>query len=194
MIFWICVIVAVISGGVLLWASNYTSKERKEFDKLEEDYEYWSDQRLYVPYGFSEYNQIIEERDKAFSAYSQFKEKHPNVSKKKDRQERASTISLVVCAVAAVFCLIMGAVIGISHIGAPEARAALEAEYEVLSWEVENDVYNDGGDDVVGKKELYNNVRIWNAELAKNKVAEKNFWYGIFVPNIYSDLKPIELK
>ena len=88
----------------------------------------------------------------------------------------------------------MGAAIGISHIGAPGTKAALEAEYEVLSWEVENDVYTDGGDDVVGKKELYNDVRTWNAELANNKIAEKNFWYGIFVPNIYSDLKPIELK
>ena len=194
MIFWICVIIAVISEGVLFWAFNYVSKEQKEFNKLDADYEYWSDRCLYFPSGVSEYKRAIEERNKAFSARSQFKEKHPNLSKKKDRQERASSISLGVCIVAAVFCLIMGAVIGVNHIGAPETRAALEAEYEVLSWEVENDVYTDGGDDVVGKKELYNNVRAWNAELAKKKVAEKNFWYGIFVPNIYSDLKPIELK
>ena len=108
MLFWICVIIVVISGGVLLWASSYVSKEQKEFDKLDKDYEHWSNLRVYLPYGSSQYVQIIKEQDKAFSAYSQFKEKHPNLSKKKDRQERARTISLVVCAVAAIFCLIMG--------------------------------------------------------------------------------------
>jgi hypothetical protein len=37
-------------------------------------------------------------------------------------------------------------------------------------------------------------VREWNAEVAKNQAKVDDFWRGIFVPDFWTDLKPIELN
>lgn len=105
-----------------------------------------------------------------------------------------ATTLFVIAVFAAIAIFISSIVLLISHGTAGGERARLEVEYETLSWEVENQVYHDSGDDVVGKKELYNQVREWNKNLASNQYYEKNFWIGIFCPDTYGDLKFIELK
>lgn len=95
---------------------------------------------------------------------------------------------LVIAAVIMCLCLFF------TYGSARGKDAAMQAEYKALVYQVENDIYNDGGDDVVGKKELYNEVKEWNSHLATAKVYVKDFWWGIFWPNYYENLQPIELK
>lgn len=64
--------------------------------------------------------------------------------------------------------------------------------YKSLVYQYENELYENDND--LGKKELYNQIEEWNSNLAFNKEIQRNFWVGIFYPNIYDDLEFIELK
>ena len=187
MLFWLFVIIAAL--GLILCS---VFSDHGELKRLERSKEAAHNQYFYYSMDGSRESIELNRRYKAEyyaaeRAYDEAKAKR----KHKDIYENiAGGFMIFACIVILIMCLVLL----ITYSIAPAERAQLEADYEVLSWEVENNVYQDGGDDVVGKKELYNQVREWNGELKKNQYYEKNFWIGIFVPNIYGDLKPIELK
>ena len=192
MLFWLFVIIAVISVGVIV-LSQCESAEEKEYARLEAEYKI-ADRRHDFSYTESAavrlelYNQYQDAR----TAMKTYEEEH-NIRNKKANKEILGNTGIGFLIGALVIVIIMLMVIGINALSAPATRAQLEAEYEVLSWEVENDIYA-ADDDVVGRKELYNHVRDWNKTLASKQAGEKNFWYGIFVPDIYGDLKTIKLN
>lgn len=192
MLFWLFVILAVISVGVLI-LSQCESAAEKEYARLEAEYRS-ADRRYDYSWGENSATRIelYNKREAAKTAMQTYGEEH-HVSNRKANKELLGNIGLGFLIGALVIVIIMLMVIGINALCAPATRAQLEAEYEVLSWEVENDIYA-ADDDVVGRKELYNHVRDWNKTLAAKQAGEKNFWYGIFVPDIYGDLKTIELN
>lgn len=65
--------------------------------------------------------------------------------------------------------------------------------YESLVYQYENKVF-DNDDDVVGKKELYNQIQDWNQDLAYHQSIQDNFWVGIYYPNIFDQFEFIELS
>lgn len=78
---------------------------------------------------------------------------------------------------------------------AVEAQTAeLLAERECLVYELENNIYQDNGDDVVGKKALYDQIREFNGKVAYYKQANHNIWTGIFYNDAYALIDPIPLK
>jgi hypothetical protein len=93
----------------------------------------------------------------------------------------------------AVF-LIMSCCVVSATINQKPTFASLEAERGCLVYELENNLYNDGGDDVVGKKELYTQIRDFNKNLAYNKAKNENPWIGIFYSDSYSLIEPIPLE
>lgn len=192
MLFWIFVIIAIISVGVIILSRRESAAE-KEYARLEAEYKS-ADHRHSYSYCESStervklYNQLQAART-AMETY----EKEHNIRNRKINKENLGNVGVGFLIGSLVIIIFMLMVIGISTLSAPATRAQLEAEYEVLSWEVENDVYA-ADDDVVGRKELYNHVREWNKTLASKQAGEKNFWYGIFVPNIYGDLQTIKLN
>lgn len=196
MLFYIISIILVIAS-IGFGLSFTPSRDWKEYLALRKDKEFKSDLWMYSSPGSvhdDNYQQIKDDYYKAKNILKDFENKHPKICKKQYNKEIFRYICIGFMIFAGICCMIMGIVIVSEHISAPAHLEALKAEREVLVWEVENAIYNDNGDDVVGKKELYNQVREWNKELAKNKASEKNFWYGVFIPNIYGDLEPIELK
>lgn len=79
-----------------------------------------------------------------------------------------------------------------NHFEGPAQKAMYEQRYESLTYQLENDLYDNDND--LGKKELYNEIRIWNEELAYCKAKQHNIWTGMFYANIYDDIKFIEYK
>ena len=67
-----------------------------------------------------------------------------------------------------------------------------EKMYESLKYQYETGMYeNENG---IGKKELMDQIEEWNTDLAFGKSAQKDFWIGIFLPNIYEEFDFIELE
>lgn len=78
-----------------------------------------------------------------------------------------------------------------NNVNAIGKKEGYQKQYETLSYQINNNLYDNDND--YGKKELYNQVLSWNRDLAYRKQAQKDFWIGIFYPNIYDDLEYIEL-
>ena len=89
--------------------------------------------------------------------------------------------------------LVMGIFIMEAHIPAEAKVEQYQMRYESLLYQYENDVY-DGDDDVVGKRDLYTDIEHWNSDLAYRKRIQRDFWVGIFHPNIYDQFEFIEYK
>ena len=68
-----------------------------------------------------------------------------------------------------------------------------EQRYEALVYQAEQGMYDNLTEN--GKFELVNQIREWNEDLAYYKEMQRNFWVGVFIPNIFDDFEfiPIEL-
>jgi cytochrome c-type biogenesis protein CcmH/NrfG len=191
MIFWIVVIIASICAAV--W---FTYVGMKRFAE-ETDHAYERDNS----YRFFPYNtprDIIqkheEELEQNKARYNQIREsKRYCRSKWWSQRESGCIIFGGIAIVLSVIIAIMLFAIGMVHAFAPAEQIKLITERDTLVYELEHNIYTDNGDDVVGKKELYNQIREFNANLAHNKALQNNFWIGFFVPDIYDEIELIKL-
>lgn len=78
-----------------------------------------------------------------------------------------------------------------TYIGADASVAKCETQYESLTYQLENNLYDNDND--IGKKELMDEIREWNGDLAYCKKIQRNFWVGIYYPNVYDNLEFIPL-
>ena len=69
--------------------------------------------------------------------------------------------------------------------------AANRERYDILVYQLENHLYDD---DLVGKKELYNQIQEWNEDLAKGKALQRDLWLGAFYANIYDEFEFIDVE
>lgn len=90
-----------------------------------------------------------------------------------------------------IVIIIMSFVAVINNIGTKGLIAENEQRYESLVYQLEHDLYNNDND--LGKKELYDEIREWNEDLAHGKVMQHDLWVGIFYPDIYDGFEFIKL-
>lgn len=77
------------------------------------------------------------------------------------------------------------------YINADASVAKWETQYELLTYQLENNLYDNDND--IGKKELMDEICKWNEDLAYCKEIQRNFWVGIYYPNVYDNLEFIPL-
>ena len=98
-----------------------------------------------------------------------------------------------VCAAFATIAIVVSLGIMIDFYGNVEAKIAENnKKYESLVYQLENNLYDNDND--FGKKELYNQIREWNEDLAYYQNTQDNFWFGIYYPNVFDQFEFIELK
>ena len=94
----------------------------------------------------------------------------------------------------AIFAVIVGisiAFIGYNYLQANANVAKYQKRYESLMYQYENNFYDNDND--VGKYELMSQIEKWNSDLAYKKELQRDFWLGVYYPNIYDQFEFIEL-
>ena len=97
--------------------------------------------------------------------------------------------------IATVFAIaiVISGIIMIDSYAGTEAKIALNnKKYESLTYQLENNLYDNDND--LGKKELYNEIREWNEDLAYNQTIQDDFWLGIYYPNVFDQFEFIEYE
>lgn len=100
--------------------------------------------------------------------------------------------SCVTTVLGGVVALIMGLCIIFIHLGLEGQIAQLEVRRETLVYQLETNMYENDND--IGKRELMKDIQEYNETIARNRANQNDFWYGIFIPNIYDQFELIDLE
>lgn len=92
--------------------------------------------------------------------------------------------------ISSVLTILFLIVIAANHIGADAELAQRKAQYGALTYKLESEFVRD--DLGLLNKETIDEVQEWNEDLAYLKIMQRDFWMGIFYPNIYDDLELID--
>ena len=98
------------------------------------------------------------------------------------------SISLTIISIVTLISSIV--IIMVTYIDIKGQVSSHQEQYNILNYQVENNMYDN--DFEYGKKELMTEVGNWNAWLASKKALQRDFWIGIYIPNIYDDLELID--
>lgn len=109
----------------------------------------------------------------------------------KNYAEISTVLSGVIAALLGICICIMLICIIVENVNVEGNIESLNQEREVLSYQLDNDVYDNDND--IGKQKLYEDITRWNANLAYAKNAQRDFWVGIFYANIYDEIDYIYL-
>ena len=105
-----------------------------------------------------------------------------------DLENLGITISVI-----GIFGIIASVVVlAINYIGIDGYIARMNTRYETLVYQYENDIYDNDND--LGKRELMVDIQNWNEDLSSRRGRQRDFWIGIYIPNIYDQFEYIELK
>lgn len=92
-----------------------------------------------------------------------------------------------------IFGIIISVVVlAINYIGIDGYIARMNTRYETLVYQYENDIYDNDND--LGKRELMVDIQNWNEDLSSRRERQRDFWIGIYIPNVYDQFEFIELK
>lgn len=126
------------------------------------------------------------------AVFAKMEKKAPYCSKK----ETVFSISCVTSGAIAVLCaiavFIMFLVIITNNSATESPRTELKQQHDILVYQLENNLYDNDND--LGLKDLYDDISAYNSKVAKGKVMQRDFWWGIFYPNIYDDLELIKYE
>ncbi len=100
-----------------------------------------------------------------------------------DFSELLSGIGFAFIVLSVLALLTSTALIATNRIGAEAKAMELKERYNSLVYQLENELYDNDND--VGKKELYDEIREWNEDLAYYKNVQNDFWIGIYYSKIY---------
>lgn len=96
---------------------------------------------------------------------------------------------VVVFGICAIISII---VISVNCIGSEGEKLAYEQRYESLIYKAKSEAIRD--EFGIINKDYIDEIQAWNENVVKLKNWEKDFWIGIFVPNIYGEFETIDLS
>ena len=96
-------------------------------------------------------------------------------------------VSAILCVCLLVAVAITSVVAIIEHLAAAGNAASYQKRYESLIYQMENNLYDNDND--IGKRDLYEDIEAWNTDLAYRKRMQRDFWLGVFYPNVYDQFE-----
>ena len=103
--------------------------------------------------------------------------------------EPSASITSLVSGIIAVIMLI---IIISSNLGAQGTKLSNQQTYDSLIYKSQTESIRD--EFGIVNKEYIDEVQAWNEDIVKYKNWQRDFWIGIFVPNIYDEFETIDLS
>lgn len=198
MIFWITL---MIIGAALIGAlcvSVIKTRKEREYERLKAVYEEKDashNQAIYASIHSrrcDDWERIDDEYEKARKELRAFKNKYPNIEYRAQDREAARNVFFVIAGVIGFIALIMALIIMVNNISAPESRARLEIEGQMIQ-----EALNAGDYEeliaINGTADAFTAAKEYNIAVRGGQVGQNNFWYGIFVPDIYDGLEMVTI-
>ena len=101
-------------------------------------------------------------------------------------------LGITISAIGIFGIIVSVVVLAINYIGIDGYVARMNTRYETLVYQYENNIYDNDND--LGKRELMVDIQNWNEDLSSRRERQRDFWIGIYIPNIYDQFEYIELK
>lgn len=198
MIFWITLMIIGVALIGALCVSVIKTKKEREYVRLKAIYnekDTMRDQVLYAgsrSVGSAEWNRIENEYQAARKELKAFEAKYPSIEHRKEDRATVRTVFFAIAVAVGIVALVMALIIAINNIGAPESRARLEVEGQMIQ-----EALNAGGYEeliaVNGTADAFTAAKDYNVKIRAGQVAQDNFWYGIFVADIYDGLEMVTI-
>ena len=111
------------------------------------------------------------------------------------RIDAIDIVGSVLIGIFAIATVVMTVGIIVSTADTSAQLEARQQNYEALTYQYENAIFeNENAHCQSGLKSLYDQIKDYNEDVAYGKKAQRDFWVGIFVPDVYDDLKLIKYK
>jgi hypothetical protein len=99
---------------------------------------------------------------------------------------------VILGAVATTIGVVMLVIVIALHCGSKGTSAEYRERYKALVYKSETEACRDKFGIV--NKNYIDEVQNWNENLSYNKEVQRDFWIGIFIPNIYDEFQTIDLN
>lgn len=93
--------------------------------------------------------------------------------------------------VSTAITVVMMIIIVSTHCGTGGVVAKYRETYKSLVYKAETEACRD--EFGIVNKDYIDEVQSWNEDLSSNKAYQRDFWIGVFVPNIYDEFELIDL-
>ena len=100
--------------------------------------------------------------------------------------------AIVDICISIITVVFMGVIIAETHFTANGEKLANEQRYDSLIYKADTESIRD--EFGIVNKEYMDEVQAWNEDVVKYKEWQRDFWIGIFIPNIYDDFETIDLE
>ena len=100
--------------------------------------------------------------------------------------------AIVDICISIITVVVMGVIIAETHVTANGEKLANEQRYDSLIYKADTESIRD--EFGIINKEYIDEVQAWNEDVVKYKEWQRDFWIGIFIPNIYDDFETIDLE
>lgn len=103
-----------------------------------------------------------------------------------------SIFGWIVGVISGIVAVIMLIVIVFTHCGADAQVELWKEQYKALTYKLESDACRD--EFGLLNKEIIDEIQDWNQDVVYNKHIQKDFWMGIFYPNVFDEFETIDYE
>lgn len=109
-----------------------------------------------------------------------------------DNDENLKVIGGVITVIAGIIMAIMLCILPCMYIGVDAQVEKSKEIYKAITYKVESGACRD--EFGLLNKEVIDEIQSWNESIIYNQKIQRNFWVGIFYPNVYDQFETIDYE
>lgn len=109
-----------------------------------------------------------------------------------DNDENLKVIGGIITVIAGIIMVIMLCILPYMYIGVDAQVEKSKEIYNAITYKVESGACRD--EFGLLNKEVIDEIQSWNESIIYNQKIQRNFWVGIFYPNVYDQFETIDYE